>query len=115
MKKMWDDITAEMMTEEETGSENNYIRRRQSWRSSAFNVLMDKLDEDRSSKSLARPRDLGESVLRSPPPSAKPWMVMVPTTTSQDAEGSANGLPPQNESDHETQFSDGEESTITDL
>ena len=59
--KMWDDVTAEMMTEEEMGSENNYIRRRQSWRSLEFNELMDKLDEDRNSGrlSLARPRDLG--------------------------------------------------------
>ena len=73
--KMWDDVTAEMMTVEETGSENNYIRRRQSWRSSAFNELMDKLDEDRGNGgrlSLTRPKDLGDCVLRSPPPNAKP-------------------------------------------
>ena len=83
---MWDDVTAEM-TEEEMGSENNYIRRRQSWRSSTFNELMDKLDEDRSGGRLclARPRDLGDSVLRSPPPNAEPWMVTLPTT-SQAAE-----------------------------
>lgn len=31
VKKLWVDITADMMTEEETGKENNYIRRRQSW------------------------------------------------------------------------------------
>ena len=96
MKKMWGDVTAEMMTEEETGSENNYIRRRQSWRSSAFNELMDKLDEDRNSGrlSLARPRDVGDSVLRSPPPSAKPWMLTLPTT-SQAAEGSDDDVSPQ--------------------
>ena len=84
--KMWDDVTAEMMTEEEMGSDNNYIRRRQSWRS-AFNELKDKLDEDRNSGrlSLARPRDLGDSILRSPPPSAKSWMITLPTT-SQAAE-----------------------------
>ena len=98
--KMCDDVTSEMKTKEETGSENNYIRR-QSWRSSAFNELMDKLDEDRNSGrlSLARPRDLGDSVLRSPPPSAKPWMLTLPTT-SQAAEGSDDDVSPQ--SGHDT-------------
>ena len=81
--KMWDDVTAEMMTKEETGSENNYICRPQSWRSLVFNELMDKLNEDRNSGrlSLARPRDLGDSVLCSPPPNAKPWMITLPTTS----------------------------------
>ena len=51
---MWEDITAEMMTEEETGSEYNYICHHQSWRSITFNELMDKLDEDKSSRSLAK-------------------------------------------------------------
>ena len=94
--KMWDDVTAEMMTKEEMGSENNHIRRRQSWRSLAFNELMDKLDEDRNSGrlSLARPRDLGDSVLRSPPPNTKPWMIILPTT-SQAAEENDDGVSPQ--------------------
>ena len=75
MEKMWDDISAEMMTEEETGNESNYIRRRQTWRSTTFNQLMDKLDEDKSTKSLARPRDIGDSILCSPPLNAKPWIL----------------------------------------
>ena len=78
----WDDVTAEMMTEEEMGSEHNYIRHRQSWCSLAFNQPMDKLDDNRNSNSgrlsLAKPRDLGDSVLRSPPPNAK---VTLPTTS----------------------------------
>lgn len=45
MKKMWGDITAEMMTEEETGTEDNYIRHHQSWHSSTFNKFMDKIDD----------------------------------------------------------------------
>lgn len=57
---------------------------------------MDKLDEDRNSGrlSLARPRDLGGSVLRSPPPNAKPWMITLPTT-SQAAEENDDDVSPQ--------------------
>jgi hypothetical protein len=47
MKKIWDDITAVMMTEEEMWSENNHPH--QSWCLSASNELMNKLDEDRNS------------------------------------------------------------------
>ena len=72
---MWGDITADMMTEEETGSENNYIRRRQSWRSTKFNQLMDQLDEDKSNRSLAKQRELGDVIVRTPPQNVKHWMI----------------------------------------
>lgn len=75
MKKLWGDVTAEMMTEEETGPEENYIRHRQTWRSSSFNKLIDKIDQKKNSKSLARQRQIGEEVARSPPAAAKAWMI----------------------------------------
>jgi len=36
IKKYWDEVTAEMMTEEETGDEDDYIRHRPAWRSPDF-------------------------------------------------------------------------------
>ena len=75
-RKLWLDVTPEMMTEEETGSEDNYIRHRQSWRSSKFNRLMDKLDGPaKNIRSLAKKRDDGVIVIRSPPTIAKEWMI----------------------------------------
>lgn len=53
VKRLWEGITPDMMTEEETGAEENYILHRPSWRSNKFNQLMDKLDEE-NGKSLAR-------------------------------------------------------------
>ena len=58
---MWEGITADMMTEEETGMENNYIRHRQSWCSTRFNRFMEQLDEEKSTKSLARQRESGDT------------------------------------------------------
>lgn len=61
MKQLWEGITPEMMTEEETGAEDSYIRLRQSWCSEKFNqLMMDKLDEEKG-KSLARQREVGET------------------------------------------------------
>ena len=60
---------------------------------------MDKLDEDKSTKSLARPRDIGDSILRSPPLNAKPWMIAQPT--DQPEEGRDEGLSPIEFSDEE--------------
>ena len=88
---MWKDITAELMTEEETGSENNYICRRQSWQSITFNELMDKLDEDKSSRSLAKRRGIGDYSAH-PTIECKTWMIMPPT--NQAGEGGDGGLPP---------------------
>ena len=83
---MWGDITPEMMTEEETGTEDNYIRHRQSWRSSNFNKFMDKIDEKKNVKSLARQRQLGDEINRSPPSAAKSWMIKTDTVDeSEDA------------------------------
>ena len=64
---MWNSVTADMMTEEETGTENSYIQHRQSWRSTRFNSLTKKLDEERCTKTLARQRDTGETLVRAPP------------------------------------------------
>lgn len=93
MKQMWNSVTADMMTEEEMGTENNYIRHRQSWRSTRFNSFMETLDEERCTKTLARQRDTGDIVVRPPPPRVKPWMV---ATEERDDEGelfsSLNGL-----------------------
>ena len=72
---MWEDITAEMMTEERTGSENNYICRRQSWQSITLNELMDKLDQDKSSRSLAKRRDIGDYSVH-PTTKRKTWVIM---------------------------------------
>lgn len=74
VKLLWEEITPEMMTKEETGAEENYIRHRQSWRSSKFNQLMDKLDEEKG-KSLARQREIGDIVDRAAPQVAKLWMI----------------------------------------
>lgn len=65
-----------MMTEEETGSENNYVRHRQSWRSRKFNSFLDKLDDCKNPKSLAKQRDIGENVVREVPRNAKRWMIL---------------------------------------
>lgn len=75
IKRLWDGITADMMTEEETGIENNYIRHRQSWRSTRFNKFMEQLDEDKCAKSLAKQRETGDTIERSPPSGVKSWMV----------------------------------------
>lgn len=65
----------EMMTEEETGTENNYICHRQSWRSNKFNRLMEKVDGSKNVRSLAKQREVGGTVIRSPPTIAKKWML----------------------------------------
>ena len=75
IRSLWMDVTPEMMTEEETGTEDNYICHRQSWRSSKFNNLMDDLDKNRKAKTLARKRDIGDCVDRPAPPNAKKWMM----------------------------------------
>ena len=64
-----------MMTEEETGDENNYIRHRQSWRSHKFNGFIDKLNECKNPKSLAKQRDCGEDIYREAPQNAQKWMI----------------------------------------
>lgn len=76
MRVLWMDVTPDMMTEEETGTEDNYICHRQSWRSSRFNSLMDDLDKNRKTRSLARKRDIGDCVDRPIPPNAKKWMII---------------------------------------
>lgn len=75
MKQLWQDVTPEMMTEEETGTENNYIRHRQSWRSRRFNTFIDKLDESKNPKTLAKQRDCGENIVREAPHNTKKWMI----------------------------------------
>ena len=76
IKKYWDAVTAEMMSEEETGEEGNYIRHRPGWRSTNFNKIIDMLDVPREGlKSLAKPRQLGSPSTSSPPSFAKKWML----------------------------------------
>ena len=74
IKKLWDEITPDMMTEEESEEEKGFVRHRQSWRSNVFNRFMDKLDNRRNQKTLAKPRELGEQVERLPPICVKKWM-----------------------------------------
>lgn len=86
VKKYWEEITPDMMTEEETGEDDNYIRRRQSWRSTNFNRLIDALDASCTmTKSMAKPRQIGAPTVNPPPSSAKKWMVSV-QNTDQDEE-----------------------------
>ncbi len=84
-----------MMTEEETGAENNYIRHRQSWRSSKFNLLVDKLDNCKNPQSLAKQRELGDVIVRTPPPNEK-WMISNDNEDEQECEQSDSSA-----SDHE--------------
>lgn len=95
-RKLWLDVTPEMMTEEETGTENNYIRHRQSWRSNRFNLLMEKLDGSKNVRSLAKQREVGETVFRSPPIIAMKWMLNASDTQETD------------HSDQETDHSDNQ-------
>ena len=74
IKKLWDEITPDMMTEEESKEEKGFVRHRQSWRSNVFNKFMDRLDSSRNQKTLAKPRELGEEVERLPPICVKKWM-----------------------------------------
>ena len=74
IKKFWEGITPDMMTEEESEEEKGFVRHRQSWRSDVFNRFMDKLDSSRNQKTLAKPRELGEQVERMPPICVKKWM-----------------------------------------
>ena len=85
LKQLWENITPEMMTEEETGSDNDYIRHRQSWRSQNFNALMDKLDEAKSGRTLAKQRKLGDNIVRPSPPSAKKWMLVHNHDSDEDS------------------------------
>lgn len=80
-----------MMSEEETGSED-YVRHRQSWRSTKFNELIDQLDSNKSARSLAKRRDNGAEVIRPIPCNVKQWMLR------QEDDLSNNGS-----DDHETQ------------
>ena len=74
--KLWEDITPEMMTEEETGSDNKFVRHRQSWRTRKFNRFMDRIDNYKTStSSLGKQRVLGNEIDRLAPVSAKQWMV----------------------------------------
>jgi len=76
MKRYWDGVTPEMMTEEETGEEGNYIQHRPSWRVMNFNKLNDLLDTQQEEiKSLTRPRQLGSPSTSLPRSCAKKWML----------------------------------------
>ena len=66
--KLWEDITPEMMTEEETGSDNKFFRHRQSWRTRKFNRFMDRIDNYKTStSSLGKQRVLGNEIDRLAP------------------------------------------------
>ena len=55
-----------MMTEEETGSDNKFVRHRQSWRTRKFNRFMDRIDNYKTStSSLGKQRVLGNDIRRS--------------------------------------------------
>ena len=74
--KLWEDITPEMMTEEETGSDNKFVRHRQSWRTRKFNRFMDRIDNYKTSTSSSgKQRVLGNEIDRLAPVSAKQWML----------------------------------------
>lgn len=85
-----------MMTEEDTGTENNYIRHRQGWRSCKFNSLMDKLDGSKNIRSLAKQREVGLDVVRSTPPNAKKWMITGDSNEAQLTEHSDEDQESQN-------------------
>ena len=74
IKKLWDEITPDMMTEEESEEEKGFVCHHQLWRLNVFNRFMDKLDNRRNQKTLAKPRELGEQVERLPPICVKKWM-----------------------------------------
>ena len=75
---MWKDNTPDMMTEEETAGEEEYIRHQPDWRSTHFNSFTRKLDSRLSKTvkcSLAKTRTNGDCVSRTPPKRAKTWML----------------------------------------
>ena len=78
------------MTEEETGNESNHIRHRQSLCSATlnFNELMDKLDEEKSTRSLARPREYRRFCITLPTTEHKLWMIA--QSTNEPEEGSVS-------------------------
>ncbi len=75
MQSLWNDVSAEMMTEEDTGSDDNFIRHRQSLRSEKFNNFIDELDSAKNAKTLAKKREIGSGIERDVPQVAKTWLI----------------------------------------
>ena len=74
----WKNVTPDMMSEEELGEEDTFIRHRPSWRSQTFNKFIKKLDRrfksKHASKSLAKPRSYGTPHNKSAPCSISSWI-----------------------------------------
>ncbi len=81
MQSLWKYVSAEMTTEEDTGSDDNFIRHRQSWRSEKFNNFIDQLDSAKNAKTLAKKREIGSDVERDVPQVAKTWLILRVTVT----------------------------------
>ncbi len=64
-----------MMTEEDTGSDNNFICHRQSWRSEKFNNFIDQLDSLKNAKTLMKKREIGSDVERDMPQVTINWLI----------------------------------------
>ncbi len=75
VQSLWNDVSAEMMTEEDTGSDDNFIRHRQSWRSEKFNNFIEELDSAKNAKTLAKKREIGSGIERDVPQVAKTWLI----------------------------------------
>lgn len=74
-RKYWNDVTVDMMSDEERAGEK-WVRHRPSYRSELFNRFIDKLDCRAANGERARfPRDLGSPRSKNPPTCAKKWML----------------------------------------
>ena len=75
--KIWQHVTADMMSEEEPNSDG-FIRHQLSWRCEMLNNFFAKLDKrhlKKNKKTLAKKRTYGKEIARQPPPNVPAWMV----------------------------------------
>ena len=85
----WKDITAEMMSDEES-VDDNYLRHRPSYCSEKFHNLIIKLDERAASKGKNHTRfkwQEGSVVEKTAPKNYKPWMIKKDAVTEERSSG----------------------------
>ena len=87
-ERMWEKVTADMMSEEETDNDE-FVRRKPSWSSNLLNSHIKKLEkrvEKGNRKSLARKRKYGTSLDKKPPPNVSAWMMNKSTESEPEVE-----------------------------
>ena len=117
--KFWNDVTVDMMSDEEKRDEL-YVRHQPTYRSNTLNVFIKKLDERSAASSTTHSkfqRIIGTPVKKAVPPSTKKWIVRPmsssPKAADVEVEG-ANETPAPEHGDGDQHARDGAQQSESD-